>query len=156
MHGRRYGPVGMNLLSDPVFRAAFDRAYNSIVITDADFDGGGPFVLHCNPAFCAMTGYAQEEWIGRSPRILQGAATDRTVIDRLRRQIRAGKFFEGSTINYRKDGGRTSFNGTSHRFATPTATSWPTSRFSRTSPPWQRQTNGIEPRFRRSGGRPTV
>ncbi len=94
----------MNLLGDPVFQAAFEHAYNSMVITDADFDGGGPFVLHCNPAFCAMTGYSQEEWIGRSPRILQGPATDRNVIDRLRSSIRGGNFFEGSTINYRKDG----------------------------------------------------
>src|SRR5690606_32443604 len=36
--------------------------------------------------------------------ILQGPDTDRRVIDELTRKIRAGEFFEGSTVNYRKDG----------------------------------------------------
>lgn len=83
--------------------AAFEHLYNAVVVTDADFDGG-PFIRRCNPAFCALTGYSEEELVGKSPRILQGADTDRQVIDRLRRQIRAGEFFQGSTINYRKDG----------------------------------------------------
>lgn len=83
--------------------AAFEHLYNAVVVTDADFDGG-PFIARCNPAFCAMTGYSEQELIGQSPRILQGTDTDREVIDRLSRQIRAGEFFEGSTINYRKDG----------------------------------------------------
>jgi diguanylate cyclase (GGDEF)-like protein/PAS domain S-box-containing protein len=87
-----------------VLEAAFLHVYNAMVITDADFDGGGPFIRRCNPAFRAMTGYTEDELIGRSPRILQGRDTDRDVIDRLRRQIRAGEFFEGSTVNYRKDG----------------------------------------------------
>lgn len=92
-----------NLSDHVVLEAAFEHMYNAMVITDADFDGG-PFVQRCNPAFCTMTGYAEDELIGQSLRILQGDGTDRTVIDRLSRQIRAGEFFEGSTINYRKDG----------------------------------------------------
>jgi PAS domain S-box-containing protein len=86
------------------FEAAFEHSYNAMVITDADFDGG-PFIQRCNPAFCAMTGYTEKELIGQSPRILQGPDTDRQLIDQLKRTIRAGEFFEGSTVNYRKDGG---------------------------------------------------
>lgn len=86
-----------------VLKAAFEHLYNAMVITDADFDGG-PFIQRCNPAFSAMTGYTEKELIGQSPRILQGPATDRRVIDRLKRKIQAGEFFEGSTINYRNDG----------------------------------------------------
>lgn len=86
------------------FEAAFEHSYNAMVITDADFDGG-PFIRRCNPAFCAMTGYTQNELIGQSPRILQGPDTDRQLIEQLDRTIRAGEFFEGSTFNYRKDGG---------------------------------------------------
>ena len=93
----------LNLNGEVVLEAAFDHLYNAMIITDADFDGG-PFITHCNPAFCAMTGYTEEELIGQSPRILQGPDTDRNVIDQLSRKIRAGEFFEGSTINYRKDG----------------------------------------------------
>lgn len=95
--------VGLNRQSEAVLEAAFEHLYNAMVITDADFDGG-PYIQRCNPAFCAMTGYTEEELIGQSPRILQGPDTDRKVIDQLTRKIRAGEFFEGSTINYRKDG----------------------------------------------------
>lgn len=95
--------TGLNLSGEAVLEAAFEHLYNAMVITDADFDGG-PFIQLCNPAFCAMTGYVEEELIGKSPRILQGPDTDRRVIDQLTRKIRAGEFFEGSTVNYRKDG----------------------------------------------------
>lgn len=95
--------TALPLTGEAVLEAAFDHLYNAMVITDADFDGG-PFVQRCNRAFCEMTGYTEEEWIGRSPRILQGPDTDRRVIDDLSRKIRAGEFFEGSNVNYRKDG----------------------------------------------------
>lgn len=96
--------AGTSLHGGAVLEAAFEHLYNAMLITDADF-AGGPFIQRCNPAFCAMTGYTEEELIGQSPRILQGPDTDRKVIDQLTRKIRAGDFFEGSTINYRKDGG---------------------------------------------------
>lgn len=95
--------AGLNLDSKTVLEAAFEHIYNAMVIADADFDGG-PFIQRCNPAFCAMTGYGEEELVGQSPRILQGPGTDRKVIEELSRKIRAGEFFEGSTVNYRKDG----------------------------------------------------
>lgn len=95
--------AGLNVHGEAVLEAAFEHLYNAMVITDADFDGG-PYIQRCNPAFCAMTGYTEEELIGQSPRILQGPDTDRKVIDQLTHKIRAGEFFEGSTINYRKDG----------------------------------------------------
>lgn len=93
----------LKLHGEVVLEAAFQNMYNAMLLTDADF-AGGPFIRRCNPAFCAMTGYTEEELLGQSPRILQGPDTDRTVIDELSRKIRAGEFFEGSTINYRKDG----------------------------------------------------
>ncbi len=80
------------------------QAYNAVVITDARFERGGPLMVYVNPAFCAMTGYDEHELVGRSPRILQGPATDPAVIDRLRASLHAAVFFEGETINYRKDG----------------------------------------------------
>ena len=92
-----------DLDGEALLELAFAHAYNSVVITDADFDGG-PFIQRCNPAFCAMTGYTEDELIGQSPRILQGPDTDRKVIEKLSREIRAGTYFEGSTVNYRKDG----------------------------------------------------
>ncbi len=90
--------------SDGLLQAILDQAFNSVVITDARFDHGGPLIQHCNPAFCRMTGYSAEELIGRSPRILQGPDTDPAVIDELRRCLKEQRFFQGATINYRKDG----------------------------------------------------
>ena len=95
--------TGLNPEDEAVLEAAFEHGYNAMLITDADF-AGGPFIQRCNPAFCAMTGYTEQELIGQSPRILQGPDTDRKVIDQLDRRLRAGEFFEGSTVNYRKDG----------------------------------------------------
>ena len=42
--------------------------------------------------------------IGKTPRILQGAGTDKKVIDRLAAALKLGKRFEGKAINYKKDG----------------------------------------------------
>lgn len=86
--------------------AAVRHSFNSVVITDAEIESGGPFIVHCNPAFRAMTGYALEELIGRSPRMLQGPETDRALMREARRCMAEGRYFEGQTVNYRKDGTR--------------------------------------------------
>jgi len=83
---------------------ASEQAYNAVLITDADFNGGGPFIVYCNPAFCEMTGYEREELMGRSPKILQGPDTESEVIDSLRQALANQIFWEGCTTNYRKDG----------------------------------------------------
>src|SRR5215212_8305286 len=52
-----------------------------------------------------MTGYAAEEIIGKTPRILQGPKTDRGELDRMRHSLSRGEPFKGGRIiNYRKDG----------------------------------------------------
>ncbi|CAN5793564.1 hypothetical protein BH23ACT2_BH23ACT2_06870 [soil metagenome] len=77
---------------------------SSICITDADLDAPGPRIVWVNPAFEQMTGYRAAEIIGRNPRLLQGPATDRRVLDRIRADLVAGRTSHGETINYRKDG----------------------------------------------------
>jgi signal transduction histidine kinase/ActR/RegA family two-component response regulator len=42
--------------------------------------------------------------IGKTPRILQGPRTDKTVLSRLRKNLEHGDAFAGEAINYRKDG----------------------------------------------------
>ncbi len=93
------GPELMRLLE-----SAVQVADDSIVITDADLRDPGPRILFVNPAFTAMTGWAPEEVVGRSPRLLQGPETDRGVLERLNDDLRAGRTFQGETVNYRKDG----------------------------------------------------
>lgn len=87
-----------------LLEAAVAYSFNAILITNANFADGGPHIEYCNPAFCEMTGYAMEELIGLSPRILQGPETDQEVIARLRTCLRENRYFQGNAINYRKDG----------------------------------------------------
>ena len=55
-----------------LLEAAVEHSFDSVVITPAELDRPGPEIVYANPAFQAMTGYAQEELLGRSPRLLQG------------------------------------------------------------------------------------
>lgn len=83
---------------------ASEQAFNAILITDANFADSGPFIEYCNPAFCRMTGYHHEELLGASLRILQGPKTDPEVIHSLRQALTQRTYWEGRTINYRKNG----------------------------------------------------
>jgi len=84
--------------------SAVEQSKESIVITDAELDLPGPRILFVNPAFTQMTGYTAAEAIGKTPRILQGPHTDKTVLRRLRQNLERGEVFAGEAINYRKDG----------------------------------------------------
>lgn len=87
-----------------IIRAAVEASQEAVVITDAQLDKPGPHILFVNPAFTRMTGYTAEEAIGKSPRILQGPKSDRSVLDSLKESLRAGTPVSGEIINYRKDG----------------------------------------------------
>jgi PAS domain S-box-containing protein len=84
--------------------AAVEQAKDSIVITDANLELPGPKVVFVNPAFTRMTGFEPEQILGKTPRILQGLKTSRTVLDRLQENLRSGEGFSGETVNYRADG----------------------------------------------------
>jgi two-component system, cell cycle sensor histidine kinase and response regulator CckA len=87
-----------------LLNSAVLQSRESILITDAQLALPGPFIVFVNPAFTKMTGYTEDEVIGKTPRILQGARTDKTVLNRLRQQLERGEMFEGEAVNYRKDG----------------------------------------------------
>ncbi|BAQ60828.1 diguanylate cyclase/phosphodiesterase with PAS/PAC sensor [Geminocystis sp. NIES-3708] len=84
--------------------AAVHSAHDSIVITTTELDYPGPEIVFVNKAFTEMTGYSTNEIIGKTPRILQGPNTDRTVFKDLKAKLRKGQVFFGEAINYRKDG----------------------------------------------------
>jgi PAS domain S-box-containing protein len=84
--------------------SAVEQAKESVTITDANLDLPGPKIVFVNPAFTKMTGYTAAEVIGKTPRILQGPRTDKTILARLRKKLEQGEVFEGEAINYRKDG----------------------------------------------------
>ncbi|MEM9466072.1 MAG: SpoIIE family protein phosphatase [Actinomycetota bacterium] len=87
-----------------VLLAALEETSSSVCITTADLDAPGPTIVYVNPAYCRMTGRQRSDVIGASPRIMQGALTDRSVLDRLRTDLTDGRRFSGETINYRSGG----------------------------------------------------
>lgn len=80
-----------------------DKKY-SIVITDTNLEAPGPTILYIGGDYEALTGYTPAEMIGKSPRILQGPDSDRKVLRRLRETCLRGDHFQGTVVNYRKDG----------------------------------------------------
>ena len=84
-----------------VLQVLTENSYDSILVTDATKDAK---IIYANKAFKTLTGYDPSEVIGKTPRILQGPATDRQVIARLADALKNEGRFEGKAINYRKDG----------------------------------------------------
>ncbi|NJP05512.1 MAG: PAS domain S-box protein, partial [Chloroflexaceae bacterium] len=84
--------------------AAVHYSTECILITDNGIDFPGPRIVFVNPAFTRLTGYQPEEVIGKTPRMLQGARTDRTMLQQLRQSLEQGQPFGAETTNYRKDG----------------------------------------------------
>ncbi|KAA2242215.1 PAS domain-containing protein [Salinarimonas soli] len=89
---------------EDLIRTLAEANDTAIVLTDTSLGEPGPTILYVNPAFCRMTGYEAHEVVGRSPRMLQGARTNRLVLRTLARALREGKPFSGCVVNYRKSG----------------------------------------------------
>jgi PAS domain S-box-containing protein len=78
---------------------------DAVVITAAEpIDNLGPQILYVNEAFTKITGYSPEEVLGKTPRILQGAKTDRAELARIRSALARWEAVTVEVINYRKDG----------------------------------------------------
>ncbi len=78
-----------------------DCLSDGVIVTAASDD---TTIVYVNRAACEITGYAPEELLGNTPRMLQGKDTDRSVLRRLRQDLAAGRPFSGEVVNYRKDG----------------------------------------------------
>jgi PAS domain S-box-containing protein len=83
---------------------ALEQIQEAVVITGPELGPPGPRIEYVNAAFTRITGYSRDEVLGETPRILQGAETDPSVLRRLRETLAETGVFEGETINYRKDG----------------------------------------------------
>ncbi len=87
-----------------LFAAAVEQAKEAVVITTSQLEPPGPKIVYVNPAFESLTGYPAAEVLGKTPRILQGPATDRATLNRLKQTLAAGSSFSGQVVNYRRDG----------------------------------------------------
>jgi PAS domain S-box-containing protein len=93
--------IGNTEVSLALLKALTENSFDSILVTDATIRGK---IIYANKAFKKLTGHDPAEVVGKTPRILQGAGTDKKVIARLSEALKTGQKFEGKAINYKKDG----------------------------------------------------
>jgi PAS domain S-box-containing protein len=79
--------------------SALEAVANGIMLTDA-----AGKILFGNRAFCAMTGYALEEILGKTPSFLNSGKHDADFFRALWNTILTGRVWQGELINRRKDG----------------------------------------------------
>ncbi|MBV8544041.1 MAG: PAS domain S-box protein, partial [Acidobacteria bacterium] len=79
--------------------AALETSADAMLITDADGS-----IIWVNAAFTKATGYASDEVIGQTPRILKSGLQDDAFYRRFWETIRGGNTFRGEFVNRRKDG----------------------------------------------------
>jgi diguanylate cyclase (GGDEF)-like protein/PAS domain S-box-containing protein len=102
------GPAASDVLRVPVpdlpglLLRAIGTASNGITIADArrpDLP-----LVYVNEAFLRMTGYTEQEVLGRNCRFLQGLDTDRAHVQSIRRRLLAGRDVQSVLLNHRHDG----------------------------------------------------
>lgn len=81
---------------------AISNLSSGVVVTDPSLPDSP--IIFANPGFGAITGYQPEEFLGRNCRFLQGPDTDPAMLEKLREAIRNRRPFQGTLLNYRKDG----------------------------------------------------
>jgi len=92
---QRLAEIEMRKLS-----TAVEQTADGIMITDCR-----GVIEYVNPAITTMTGYAKEELIGQSTRILKSGKQSQAFYQRLWKTIQRGEVFAEVIINQRKDGG---------------------------------------------------
>lgn len=89
--------------SEDPFAAAFKATRMPMLITDPRQDDNP--IIFANRAFTELTGYSQNELVGRNCRLLQGPDTDKAAIAKIRDAISEARDVSVDILNYRKDGG---------------------------------------------------
>jgi PAS domain S-box-containing protein len=91
------GRAGAARLSLPI--TSLDLGGDAVFVTDGD-----GIIVDVNEAFVRVTGYAREEAIGQSPRLLSSGFQDDSFYEGLWDTITAGRVWEGELVDRRRDG----------------------------------------------------
>lgn len=85
-----------------ILTAILDHCVNGVTLADPDQEDCP--IVYANKAFERLTGYGQEEIIGRNCRFLQGADKDQPELQMLRESLAKHEAVSVTLRNYRKDG----------------------------------------------------
>ncbi|WP_052402144.1 histidine kinase famiy protein [Muricoccus aerilatus] len=85
-----------------VFFAAVEMTRMPMILTDPNLPDNP--IVFANRAFQDLTGYRQEEIVGRNCRFLQGAQTDREKVAELRTAVQEHRAASVELLNYKRDG----------------------------------------------------
>ena len=83
-----------------LYRQILEASSDGIIVADAN---GG--IVRANSAFCSMTGYEQEELLGKNPRILKSGYHDVSFYRSIWDSVRKTGTWAGEIWNRRKNGG---------------------------------------------------
>lgn len=87
---------------DRMFFQTLQHSRLAFCITDCRLDDHP--IIFANPAFMGLTGYPEDEIVGRNCRFLQGPATSAASVAKLRDAIAAQRVETIDIVNYRKNG----------------------------------------------------
>lgn len=82
-------------------QTAIDSSDDAFSVASAESDFP---LVYVNQRFCDLTGYTQEEVLGRNCRFLQGENTNPATVRQMRSALKEHQKFRGEILNYRKDG----------------------------------------------------
>ncbi|RLT96996.1 diguanylate cyclase [Ketobacter sp.] len=84
------------------FRDIVENTQDIVIVTEAnDIDyPTGPKIVYVNKAFEQLTGYSEEDIIGETPRMLQGALTDKASRARIQKALEAQQAVSETLLNY--------------------------------------------------------
>jgi len=85
-----------------IFFAAVEMTRMPMVVTDPNQDDNP--IVFVNGAFLDLTGYQEEEVLGRNCRFLQGPDTDRATVAEVRKALEEERAVSVDLLNYRADG----------------------------------------------------
>ena len=88
-----------------LFEKCIENLNDAILITEAEpREAPGPRIIFANKSFERMTGFSTQEVLGKSPRMLQGPATDKRETARMHDALMAWQSGRMEVVNYAKDG----------------------------------------------------
>jgi PAS domain S-box-containing protein len=87
-----------------VLSQILDNCVNGVTLSDPDLPDNP--IVYANEVFERMTGYSQEEIVGRNCRFLQQDDHDQPGLDEIRAALAEQRPVEVTLRNYRKDGSR--------------------------------------------------